>query len=202
MTDNILALIAATAVLIIIPGPNVALIVANSLRYGYRFGLVTVLGTTLGVGLQLAFVIAGFAVLLDLAATALAWIKWLGVAYLVFLGIKTWREPASDLSETAPGTRNQTFLRGLGLAVINPKTLLFNAAFLPQFVGQSMHVTTQLLVLSAIFLMTVGIGDSLWVAFAGSARKWFSKVGRLRNRIAGGFLIGAGVGLALARRSI
>lgn len=202
MVDNILALVAATAVLIVIPGPNVALIVANSLRYGYRYGLVTVLGTTLGVGLQLAFVIGGFAVLLDLAATALTWVKWLGVAYLVFLGIRTWREPASDLGEIGPGTGKMTFLRGLGIAVINPKTLLFNAAFLPQFIGQSAHITTQLIVLSAVFLITVGIGDSLWVAFAGSARTWFSKVGRLRNRIAGGFLVGAGVGLALARKSI
>ena len=63
-------------------------------------------------------------------------------------------------------------------------------------------MTTQLLVLSAIFLITVGIGDALWVAFAGSARAWFSKVGKPRNKIAGGFLIGAGVGLALARKSI
>jgi threonine/homoserine/homoserine lactone efflux protein len=93
-------------------------------------------------------------------------------------------------------------LRGLGLAVINPKTLLFNAAFLPQFVGQSMQVTTQLVVLSGVFLVTIGIGDSLWVAFAGSARKWFGKFGRLRNRVTGGFLVGAGVGLALARRSM
>ncbi len=202
MVDNVLALIAATAVLIVIPGPNVALIVANSLRHGYRYGLVTVLGTTIGVGLQLAFVIGGFAVLLDLAATALTWIKWLGVAYLVFLGLRTWKEPASDLDGIAAGTGQQTFLRGLGLALINPKTLLFNAAFLPQFISQSSHVTTQLLVLSTIFLITVGIGDSLWVAFAGSARTWFVKVGRLRNRIAGGFLIGAGIGLALARKSI
>ena len=202
MVDNILALVAATAVLIVIPGPNVALIVANSLRFGYRYGLVTVLGTTIGVGLQLAFVVGGFAVLLDLAATALTWIKWLGVAYLIFLGIRTWREPASDLGEIAPATGKLTFLRGLGLALINPKTLLFNAAFLPQFIGQTMHITTQLVVLSAIFLITVGIGDSLWVAFAVSARNWFGKVGKLRNRIAGGFLIGAGVGLALARKSI
>jgi len=202
LVDNILALVAATAVLIVIPGPNVALIVANSLRYGYRYGLVTVLGTTIGVGLQLAFVAGGFAVLLELAATALTWIKWLGVAYLVFLGVRTWREPASNLGEIAPATGKLTFLRGLGLAVINPKTLLFNAAFLPQFIGYSMHATTQLIVLTSIFLITVGIGDSLWVAFAGSARSWFGMVGKLRNRIAGGFLIGAGVGLALARKSI
>ncbi len=202
MTDNVLALIAATAILIAIPGPNVALVVANSLRFGYRHGLITVLGTTLGVALQLAFVIGGFAVLLDLAATALTWIRWLGVAYLVLLGIKTWREPASDLGEVEAGAANLTILRGLGLAVVNPKTLLFNAAFLPQFVGESLHVTTQLLFLSAIFLFTLGIGDCLWVAFAGSARKWFVRVGKLRNRIAGGFLVTAGVGLALARKTI
>lgn len=202
MIDNILALIAATAVLIVIPGPNVALIVASSLQRGYRYGLVTVLGTTLGVGLQLVFVVGGFAVLIEMAATALTWVRWFGVAYLVCLGIKTWNEPASDLSEIRAGTENKAFLRGLGLAVINPKTLLFNAAFLPQFVGQSMHVTAQLVILSTIFLITVAIGDSLWVAFAGSARKWFEKIGKLRNKIAGGFLIGAGVGLALARKSI
>ena len=160
------------------------------------------LGTTIGVGLQLAFVVGGFALLLELAATALTWIKWLGVAYLVFLGIRTWREPGSDLGEIAPTTGRLTFLRGLGLAVINPKTLLFNAAFLPQFIGHNMHTATQLIVLSTIFLITVGVGDSLWVAFAGSARSWFCKVGKLRNRIAGGFLVGAGVGLALARKSI
>ena len=202
MTDNILALIAATAVLIVIPGPNVALIVANSLRHGYRFGFITVLGTTCGIGLQLVCVIGGFAVLVEMAATGLIWIKWLGVAYLVYLGLRTWNEPASDLNEIRPGTGNRAFLHGLGLAVINPKTLLFNAAFLPQFVGQSMQVTTQLVVLSGVFLIAVGIGDSLWVAFAGSARKWFSKFGRLRNRVTGGFLVGAGVGLALARRSM
>ncbi len=137
-----------------------------------------------------------------MAATGLTWIKWLGVAYLVYLGLRTWNEPTSDLNEIRPGTGNRAFLHGLGLAVINPKTLLFNAAFLPQFVGQSMQVTTQLVVLSGVFLITVGIGDSLWVAFAGSARTWFSKFGRLRNRVIGGFLVGAGVGLALARRSM
>lgn len=79
MIDNILALVAATAVLIVIPGPNVALIVATSLKHGYRYGFLTVLGTTMGIGLQLVFVIAGFTVLLDVAASAPGWIRWLGV---------------------------------------------------------------------------------------------------------------------------
>lgn len=202
MLDNALALIAATALLVVIPGPNVALIVAGSLRYGYRYGLITVLGTTLGVGLQLGIVMGGFALLLEMTATVLTWIKWLGVGYLVYLGLRTWREPVSDLNKIRPGTGKRTFVRGLGLSLINPKTLFFNAAFLPQFIGQSMHVTTQLGILSAVFLATVGIGDALWVVFAGSGRKWFEGIGRLRNRITGAFLIGAGAGLALARRSM
>ena len=109
MVDNILALIAATAILILIPGPNVALIVANSLKYGYRHGFVTVLGTTLGVGLQLMIVIGGFAVLIDMAATALTWVRWLGVAYLIYLGIRTWYEPAADLNEIRADTENSAF---------------------------------------------------------------------------------------------
>ncbi|MFQ5548218.1 MAG: LysE family translocator [Woeseia sp.] len=202
MTDNILALIAATAVLVLIPGLNVALIVASSLRHGYRHGLVTVLGTTLGIGLQLSFVIGGFAVLLETAATALTWIKWAGVVYLVYLGVRTWREPPPDLNEVPAEPEKNAFLRGVGLSLINPKTLLFNAAFLPQFVGQSMDFTIQLAILGAVFLATVAIGDSVWVAFAGSARKWFGRFGAVRNKITGGFLFGAGIGLALARRSM
>lgn len=202
MLDNALALVAATAVLVMIPGPNVALIVANSLQRGYRYGLITVVGTTLGIGLQLLFVIIGFALLIEMAATALSWIRWLGVAYLVFLGIGTWIGPVQDLDSVQASSDNRAFLSGVGMALVNPKTLLFNAAFLPQFVDQSAHVTAQLAILSAVFLITVAIGDSLWVLFAGSSRSWLAKIGRVRNKLAGGFLIGAGIGLALARRSL
>jgi threonine/homoserine/homoserine lactone efflux protein len=84
-----------------IPGPNVALIVANSLRYGARMGVATVLGTTLGVALQLLFVVTSLAVIVELVADALSWIRWAGVAYLVWLGLRTWCEPAGDLRYTA-----------------------------------------------------------------------------------------------------
>ena len=96
--SSIIALILATVVLILIPGPNVALIVANSLRHGLRFGLITTLGTTAGIAIQLFLVIAGMAALIELAASALIWIKWLGVAYFVYLGLRTWNEPADDLA--------------------------------------------------------------------------------------------------------
>jgi threonine/homoserine/homoserine lactone efflux protein len=200
--ENALALVLATIVLILIPGPNVALIVANSLRHGLSAGLVTAAGTTVGIGVQLLLVVAGMAALIDVAASALLWIKWLGVAYLVYLGIRTWNEPAEDLAQIGPQTTAGAFWRGFGFAVINPKTLLFNAAFLPQFVDESARAGSQLFVLAAIFLVVIVVGDALWALFAATARGWLRGFGRLRNRITGGFLFGAGVGLALTRRAL
>ena len=199
---SVLALISATILLVLIPGPNVALIVANSLRHGLRAGLVTAAGTTVGLAVQLLLVVTGMAALIDAAATALIWIKWLGVAYLLFLGIRTWNEPADDLTQIGPQSTQGAFWRGFGLAVINPKTLLFNAAFLPQFVGDAAGAGGQLAVLSIVFLAVIVIGDGLWALTAASARGWIRQFGALRNRLTGGFLVGAGVGLALSRRTI
>jgi threonine/homoserine/homoserine lactone efflux protein len=195
--ESLLALIAATVILVIIPGPNVALIVANSLQYGFRTGVMTVLGTTVGVALQLVLVLAGLAVLIDLAADALNWIRWAGVFYLLWLGIQSWRKPAADLDgvKVIPAM----FWRGCMLAAVNPKTLLFNAAFLPQFVSDGS--TGRFAVVAAIFLTVIFLGDLLWVLFAGSARKLLSRYSRWHNRLTGAFLTAAGVGLALAKRT-
>jgi threonine/homoserine/homoserine lactone efflux protein len=200
--ENIFALVAATIVLILIPGPNVALIVANSLRHGMRIGIITSLGTTVGIALQLLIVVLGMAALIDLVADALTWIKWIGVIYLLWIGVRTWNEPASDLSNITAQSQTRAFWRGVILAIINPKTLLFNAAFLPQFVGNTANASGQLLLLAAVFMTVIIIGDALWAVFAAAARGWLGRIGRLHNRISGGFLIGAGVSLALARRSL
>ncbi len=200
--ENIVALIVATIVLILIPGPNVALIIANSLRHGLKFGLITALGTTAGIAIQLLVVMIGFAALVESVAGALAWIRWLGVAYILYLGIRTWREPASDSSVIKPQSTRHIFWHGVLLAIVNPKTLLFNAAFLPQFVGQTSNPGGQLLLLSGIFLAIIVCGDALWAVFAASARRGLSRYGHLRNRVTGGFLLGAGIGLALSRRNI
>ena len=200
--ENIIALVAATIVLILIPGPNVALIVANSLRHGMRIGIITSLGTTVGIAIQLLIAVLGLAALIELAADALTWIKWIGVAYLVLIGVRTWNEPASDLSDIKAQSQTRAFLRGVIFAVINPKTLLFNAAFLPQFVGHTADASGQLLLLAGVFMTVIIIGDGLWAVFAASARNWLGRIGHLHNRISGGFLVGAGLGLALSRRSI
>lgn len=194
--NNLIVLVLATTVLVIIPGPNVALIVANSLRHGLRMGVTTVLGTTAGVAAQLALVLIGLVALVEFAADALIWIRWAGVIYLIWLGIRTWREPAADLEkvEAAPAM----FWRGCMLAVLNPKTLLFNAAFVPQFVGDGSAARAALVAI--IFLGVLFVGDLLWAVFASSARQLLGRHVHWRNRITGAFLTAAGIGLALSRR--
>ena len=200
--ENIVVLIIATSILVLIPGPNVALIVANGLRHGLKMGLITAFGTTTGLALQLLLVIAGMATIIDAAASTLLWIKWLGVIYLVYLGIKTWNEAAGDLNEIPAQSQSGTFWRGFILAMINPKTLLFNAAFLPQFVAGGSGATSQLMLLAAVYLTIVVIGDALWAIFASAARRYFRHFRYLRNKITGGFMLGAAAGLALSRRNM
>lgn len=194
---SLVALAVATAILVAIPGPNVALIVANSIRDGFRAGAITVLGTTLGVALQLVFVVLGLAAVVEMAADALVWIRWVGVAYLVYLGIRTWNMPADDLSKVTP--MPALFWRGCMIAALNPKTLLFNAAFLPQFVVADGGVASQLAVVAAVFLVVLIIGDMLWALMADSAKRVLGRYSLARNRITGGFLLIAGLGLALRR---
>jgi len=197
--QNLIALCIATAILVAIPGPNVALIVANSLRYGPREGARTVFGTIFGVALQLGLVVLGMAAVIEFASSTLAWIKWAGVVYLVYLGVRAWRQPAQDLGqiEATPAV----FWRACMIAAMNPKTLLFNAAFLPQFLPPGTGAAGFALV-AGLFLSVLLLGDLSWVLFASSARRILGRYGRIRNRLTGGFLVAAGIGLALSRRSI
>ena len=196
--EHLAALVIATGILILIPGPNAALIVANSLAFGFREGLVTVAGTTLGVGLQLLIVIVGMSTLIELASEAFAWLRWIGVAYLVWLGVVTFRTKPDDLSRIK--ARRAIFLKSCLVAAVNPKTLVFNAAFLPQFVpvAGGMH---DVVIVGVVFLAVLFAGDVLWALFAASASRLLGRLQDATNRIAGLFLVRAGLGLALARRS-
>ncbi|MBK3399452.1 MULTISPECIES: LysE family translocator [Methylobacterium] len=199
--DLYLGFVAATLVLILIPGPNVALIVANSVAHDTRYGLVTVAGTSVALALQLALTVAGLSAMLALMAAWFELLRWLGVAYLAWLAFRAWRAPATDLAQTAPEPRaaRAMILRGFLVALTNPKTLLFFGAFLPQFVSRDAAPLGQLVLLAATFLILAIAGDTVWAALAGRARVVLAR-GRWRNRVTGGLLMGAGVGLALARR--
>ena len=194
-------LVTATAALVAIPGPNIALIVANTLAQGFRFGALTVMGTTVGVALQLAAVVLGLAALLHLAAGVMVWLKWAGVAYLIWLGIAAWRRgraDAVDVPEPSRASAAAPFWQGLGMAMVNPKTLLFNAAFLPQFTGTE-PTTAALITAAVIYLLVIGVGDLLWAACAQVARPAILTLGRLRHRLTGVVFVGSGIGLALVR---
>ncbi|MDA0705223.1 MAG: LysE family transporter [Proteobacteria bacterium] len=130
---------------------------------------------------------------------ALTWIRWAGVVYLFWLGITTWRAPASDLDGIVAVP--VLFWRASLVATVNPKTLLFNAAFLPQFVSVDGNASAGLMLVATVFLTVLLLGDLLWVALAGSAQRLLAQQSTTRNKITGGFLILASIGLALSRRS-
>jgi homoserine/homoserine lactone efflux protein len=190
----------ATAVLMLIPGPNVALIVANSLRFGVSAGLLTVAGTSAAMVAQLTVASLGVTAIFGALAEAFWTLRWLGVAYLVWLGFRAWREPASDLSETRAAPPSKTFGRGFLVSLTNPKTLAFYAAFLPQFIDPAKPLGPQMAILSLTFVAVALIIDSGWAVLAARARGVVARFGRLRNRLTGAALIGAALGLALARR--
>ncbi len=197
-----LAFVAATVLLMLIPGPNVALIVANSVAYGTRYGLLTVAGTSAAMVPQLLVAALGMAALLASLGAWFEWLRWAGVAYLVWLGVQHWRAPAVDLTRTAPEppVKARIFGRGLLVSLTNPKTLLFYGAFFPQFVSPDAAPGPQVALLSATFLATALAVDSGWALLAGRARPLLARRGRLRNRLTGGLLIGVAAGLAMARR--
>jgi threonine/homoserine/homoserine lactone efflux protein len=129
------------------------------------------------------------------------WLRWIGVAYLLWLGIAQWRAPATDLTRTRPEPKSARtiYLRALLVSLTNPKTLFFYGAFFPQFVVPGAQAGTQIVILSATFLGLAVLVDGGWALAAGRARGLLASRGRLRNRLSGGLLIGAGTALALVR---
>ncbi|HLW93444.1 MAG TPA: LysE family translocator [Roseiarcus sp.] len=200
-TNLFLAFVAAVAILMLIPGPNVALIVANSVAYGPRYGLITVAGASSAMVVQLALTALGMTELLGALGVWFGWLRWAGVAYLIYLGLAQWFAPESDLTKTRaePKSPRAIFTRALFVSLTNPKTLFFYGAFFPQFISVDRPLGPQIAILSATFLALALLIDSGWALVAGRARTLLASRGRLRNRLSGGILIGAGAALALAR---
>jgi homoserine/homoserine lactone efflux protein len=196
-----LVFVVASALLVATPGPNVALIVGTSLTHGARTGLVAVAGVNTGVVLQLVVVAAGLSWIVDLFALHFDAIRFIGAAYLLFLGIQTlWK--AREPTPPQPLSPERAFARGFAVAFANPKTLIFQAAFLPQFLTNGEGGAAQLWLLAATFGAIAAAGDVLWALGAARARAVLSDRARvLADRVSGAILIaGAGVLLAASRR--
>lgn len=196
-----LSFVAASLALLLLPGPNVAVIVASSLERGHAAGLWTVAGTSAAMLVQLSLVVAGLTALTVWFAEHFEWLRWAGVAYLAVLGLITWR--SSDASTTDNGVigGERHWLRGFLVSLTNPKTLLFYGAFMPQFVTADGDPALQLAMLAATFVVMAVVVDAGWALLAARARNALDMPARLRARITGGLLICAATGLALVRRA-
>lgn len=199
--DLLLAFIGASALLIAMPGPNAALIVARTLSHGRRAGLATLCGTWSGAAIQLGIVAAGLAALAAAMSDIMQWVRWIGAAYLVVQGARLFfaRSSAAQDDVPAPPRNGSLVLEGLLTGLANPKSLVFYGAFLPHFVAPDRPAGPQLVVLALVFLLMAFPGDSLWIFGAGYLRG-LARGSRFTDRIAGGILVGAGAGLALVRR--
>ena len=196
-----LIFVVATALLIATPGPNVALIVGTSLTHGARTGLIAMAGVNLGVMVQLVVVAAGLSWIVELFAKNFDLIRFIGAAYLLFLGIQTLWKARKPLPPK-PLSPERAFGRGLAVAFANPKTLIFQAAFLPQFLSSGAEHDAQLWLLAATFAIIAAAGDALWALCAARARAALSgSVQVIADRVSGVILIGgAAVLLAASRR--
>lgn len=198
-----LTFIIATAIMIALPGPSVLLTIAHSISFGWRAALSTVGGATLGIAFQLGVAAVGLASLLNVVAEAFEWIRWAGAAYLIYLGIRQWRaaiKPVETINTQV--SRTNLFIQGLVVQIPNPKSLIFIAAFLPQFIDTSRPLSIQFALIVPTFLViTFGI-TAVWAMVAGKASVFLKSRRAVRSllRTAGGLMIMAGVGLALARR--
>ncbi len=196
--------VAATAVLIIMPGPVVSLVIANALTHGTRAGLVTVGGAQVAIAIQLVVVALGLTSLVAVMAEWFEWLRWIGAAYLVWLGIQKWRAKPLLPEERPSGDARHGAIFGQGfvVALTNPKSLFFFAAFFPQFLDVGAPAGPQLAFLCPTFLLVAAIFDSSYAFLAGRARGWLRDRRHvlIGERITGSFLIAAGAWLALARR--
>lgn len=203
MSFEIYALfVVASALLVATPGPNVALIVGTSLRHGARVGLLTVAGVNFGLVLQLSAVAFGLSSIVELFARHFDVIRYVGAAYLALLGLRQLLAKSSAEGEAMPAmSRRRAFARGFAVAFANPKTLVFHAAFLPQFLNVGPGANWQLWLLAATFALIAAFGDALWALFAGHARKAISdKAQRFADKASGAILMGGAAVLLAVRR--
>jgi homoserine/homoserine lactone efflux protein len=195
-----IAFVLAVVGLMLLPGPNIALITANSVAHGTRYGLLTVAGTSSAMVVHLAITAIGLTGLLTALGEWFEWIRLAGAAYLVYLGLMIWQSPTVENGGPMPKARaGRVYTRALLVCLTNPGVLLFYGAFFPQFMSAKSDYVSQMAILCSTFLILAILIDSGWALTASWARRFVMSRMRLANRISGGLLITAGVGLAVAR---
>jgi homoserine/homoserine lactone efflux protein len=196
-----LAYVITCAVMVVVPGPTVALVVANSLTHGTRAGLLNVAGTQLALALMLGVLVVGLASIIATMGWWFDWLRLAGAVYLVWLG---WRLLRTSGELGAPGRtpapRGGYFLQGFLVMLSNPKVLLFFGAFIPQFVDARGDQVAQVALLGISAMAIAMVSDGAYAVLTGRAGALLARRHvRLLSRASGLCLIGGGLWLALAR---
>jgi len=181
------------------PGPNGLLALTHGALYGARRTIATILGGSLGFTLVIALSMFGIGALLAASVGLLVVLKWLGGAYLVWLGIQVWRSPSIAISreKAGSGSPGLLFRAGLLSAVSNPKGILFFVAFLPQFVDPARSLVVQFAIMAATFVVIEFFYELMVAALADRVQPWLARVGKNFNRVFGGVFVAIGVLLPL-----
>jgi threonine/homoserine/homoserine lactone efflux protein len=203
---SLLLFAAASIALLVVPGPSVLYIVTRSVSQGRRAGLISVLGVHAGSAVHVTAAALGLSALLASSATAFMIVKYLGAAYLVWLGVqKLRRRESGPVEEAPPVRRSRLFTQGIVVNVLNPKTAIFFLAFLPQFVNPSRGpVALQIVVLGACFILLGIMSDGGYALLAGTIAGRIRRTKRARRRLdraSGVVYLGLGATAALATRT-
>ncbi|MGA0609208.1 LysE family transporter [Caldimonas sp. KR1-144] len=203
-----LTFFAASWAISISPGAGAVAAMSAGLNHGFARGYVVTIGLVLGIWTQVVLVGAGLGALIATSSTAFALVKWLGVAYLIWLGIKQWRAPAVPLASADEGAAARTGIgaliaRGWAVNAVNPKGTVFLLAVVPQFLNLAEPLLPQYLVIGATLGFTDLVVMGVYTALAARVLRALKSVRQLRimNRVFGGLFVAAGALLATIRRA-
>lgn len=203
--ENWLAFVAASVVLLVIPGPTILTVIAYSATHGRRANVPLVVAVALGDSTALFASLVGLGALLAASASAFTVVKVAGGLYLVYLGVKLLRAGVTTAQFVVPSavdSRWKLFVNTYVVTALNPKGMVFFAAFLPQFVSPGAGAARQLWVLAITFVVLATLNAALYAVFAASARRLLAspRAQRRFNLAGGSLLCAAGVWALLAKR--
>ena len=195
--DHWLAFVAASAVLLAIPGPTVLLVISYALGHGRKPAAAIVAGVAFGDFTAMTASMLGLGAVLATSASVFTGLRWLGGAYLIYLGIKLWRAPTGAAAFEAAPTAGplRMFAHAYAVTALNPKGIIFFVAFVPQFLNTSRAFLPQEAILVSTFVVMATLNSLGFALLASAARQRLRqpRVQRVVNRTGGSLLIGAGM---------
>lgn len=202
--DLWLAFSAAAFIVLIVPGPTILLVTGHALSHGRGAALGSVIGVVAGDALAVSLSLAGVGAILQTSATAFTVLKWIGAAYLIYLGIKLWRAPVHAIETEPLDFRPKRLAReAFVVTALNPKSIAFFIAFMPQFIRTDQPMLPQCVILGTTFCVLGGLNAAVYALAAGRFRSLLQGERALKvvHKLGGSFLIGAGVLTASMRRA-